>query len=91
MPKVGETITVKFATANQPTTHEIQFTYQGLEDREFAGRKIKAHKVHEVPLAAQPKGNVVYTDRWFDEKGMELERYHVVGKNIYTTKLLNWR
>jgi hypothetical protein len=46
-----------------------------MEEIEAAGKKIRAYRVREDPLDVA-KGNEVYTIRWFDEKGMDIQRYH---------------
>jgi hypothetical protein len=89
-PKPGDSAVVSFAAANNPSTFKIRFTYQGVEEVEAAGRKVKAHKVREDPLDVA-KGDEVYTVRWFDDKGMDIQRYHKANKNEYRTKLLGWR
>jgi hypothetical protein len=89
-PKEGESVVVTIAAANQPSTFKIRYTYQGREEIEAAGKKVKAYKVREDPLNVN-KGNEVYTLRWFDEKGMDIQRYHKVNKNEYSTKLIQWR
>lgn len=89
-PKEGESVVVTFAAANVPSTFQIRFTYQGTEELEAVGRTVKAHKVREEPLSVKP-GNDVFTLRWFDEKGMEIKRYHKVNHNVYETNLLYWK
>lgn len=89
-PKEGESVVVTIAAANQPSTFKIRYTYEGREEIEAAGKKVKAYKVREDPLNVN-KGNEVYTIRWFDEKGMDIGRYHKVNKNEYTSKLIGWR
>jgi len=89
-PKKDESVVVSFAAANSPSIFKIRFTYQGIEEIEVAGKKIQAHEVREDPLDVA-KGNEVFTIRWFDDKGMDIQRYHIANKNEYRTKLVNWR
>jgi hypothetical protein len=89
-PQEGDSVVVSFAAANQPSSFKIRYTYQGMEEIEAAGKKIRAHKVREDPLDVA-QGNEVFTIRWFDDKGMDIQRYHKVNKNEFRTKLVNWR
>ena len=87
-PKVGCTETVKFLAQNTIATFEIKFTYEGNEVLEIMGKKVKAHRVREIPLSA-PKA--VYTIWWYDDEGMGIKRYHKTTTSEFTFGLVSWK
>jgi hypothetical protein len=85
-PKLGESVTVTHLAQNVPTTFQIKYTYEGDEEMELVGRRVKVHRVREDPLSA--KG--VYTIWWYDDQGMGVKRYHKTTTNEYRLELKAW-
>ena len=71
---------------NVISTFKIRYTYQGDEEMTLAGKKVTVHRVREDPLSAPG----VYTLWWYDDQGMGVKRYHVVGGKEIVDELLNW-
>jgi hypothetical protein len=85
-PKPNESVTVTSLAQNVIRTSQIEYTYEGDEEMTLAGRKVRVHRVREVPLP----GEGVYTIWWYDDQGMGVRRYHKTPENEYTDELVAW-
>lgn len=87
-PAPGTSETVKFVAQNVIQDFEIKFTYEGDEELEILGKKIKVHRVMERPLRA-PEG--VYTVWWYDDEGMGVKRHHQTTTGSFDFELIGWK
>ncbi|GJM18993.1 MAG: hypothetical protein DHS20C14_12060 [Phycisphaeraceae bacterium] len=70
---------------NTGSLMRIEYRYLRAEPAQILGTTLPCHVVRDTPLDA---AGDVYTDTWYDERGMAVRRVHVVGGEETITELI---